>query len=70
MSFKRNSLDLGRGVTALGIRGDAQATVQRQYAFVQETIVRFSASTRGCKRRAGCYQSEGAGPAQSGIRRG
>ena len=33
--------DLGRGVTAIGIRGDAQPQVQASYATVQRLIVRF-----------------------------
>ena len=33
--------DLGRGVTAIGIRGDAQPQVQASYAAVQAMIVRF-----------------------------
>jgi len=33
--------DLGRGVTAIGIRGDAQAQVQASYAIVQRLVVRF-----------------------------
>jgi dienelactone hydrolase len=33
--------DLGRGVTALGLRGENQAAVQRAYAGVQEIVVRF-----------------------------
>jgi len=33
--------DLGRGVTAIGIRGDAQPQVQASYATAQRLIVRF-----------------------------
>jgi hypothetical protein len=33
--------DLGRGVTAIGIRGEAQLQVQASYAVVQQLIVRF-----------------------------